>query len=149
MGVVQQPRRPQRAAGYRRILVTVPGDQEHDLGVSLACGLAADGAVVRLVAVVDVPELLPLDARMRAEDRAARRLLDQARNLAERYAVHVTTAVVHAREPGSALAEAARDFRADLLVLETAPAGRRPLARAVEHALRAAPCRVVVVQRPR
>src|SRR3954470_1746873 len=104
MGVVQQPRRPARATGYRRILVTVSGDEPHDLGVSLACGLAADGALVRLVAVVPVPELLPLDAQMRAEDAEAKRLLEHARHAAERYAVRVTTEVVHAREPGSALA---------------------------------------------
>jgi nucleotide-binding universal stress UspA family protein len=148
MGVLQEPRRA-AATGYKRILVTVSGDEPHDVGVSLACGLAADGAVIRLVAVVPVPELLPLDAQMRAEDAEAKRLLEHARHAAERYAVHVTTEVVHAREPGSALAQAARDGAADLLVLDASPHGRRPLAAAIQHVLRAAPCRVVLVQRPR
>jgi nucleotide-binding universal stress UspA family protein len=149
MGILQEPKRASAATGYRRILVTVSGDEPHDLGVSLACGLAADGATLRLVAVVPVPELLPLDAHMRAEDAAASRLLEHARHAAERYAVHVTTEIVHTREPGSALAQAARDTGADLLVLDTSPHGRRPLAAAIQHVLRAAPCRVVLVQRPR
>jgi nucleotide-binding universal stress UspA family protein len=148
MGVVQTPRRPSPVTGYRRILVTVSGDEPHDVGVSLACGLAADGALLQLVAVVEVPELLPLDAQMRAEDAAARRLLEHARQAAERYAVRVTTEVVHAREPGRALAQAAQDSQVDLLVLDTSPHGRRPLASAIQHVLRAAPCRVVLVQRP-
>ena len=134
-------RRP--AVVYRRILVPLVADEESETAVALAAELADDsGSRITAVVVVEVPPALPLDAHMLEEEAAARRILDDAREIAAARGVRIRTQVVRTREAGEAIVAAAEEAEADLIVLH---ARRTPrLGRTVRHVLHHAPCRVLL-----
>jgi nucleotide-binding universal stress UspA family protein len=154
MGLLLRPRpRPvPRKTGFQRILVPVDDDGHPTAAVALACKLAAErGAEVRIVTVVEVPGMLPLDARMDAEELAAHDLLERSRCAAERYGVSVTTEILRGRDAAQAIAEQAGRGDNDLVVIGAAshPRGARSshvLGRTATHVLREAACRVMLVR---
>jgi len=148
--------RPLRTAtGYARVVAAIAADANAETTVDLACRLAAEkGATVHLLTVVEVPELLPIDAHMLAEEEELHALLARCRALADGYGVHVETETRRARVAGDAVVDAAREMGADLVVLGYSSLARKGpganrLGRTAAQVLRAAPCRVSLVRPPR
>lgn len=150
-------RRRLRRAGHglagRQGMVVVPLlEAEHTRhALDLACLLAADrGSSVLLIAPLFVDWELPLDAHFKTEQAALRVELDRERALAESYGISAHGKVVRARhgELGRAVAEAAEDVRASMIVLGAAVESQRrfsqPFSRDVWSVLQDAPCRVMI-----
>jgi len=143
-----------RPLGYRRIVVPISDNAESEKAVDVACRLAAEhGASITLVAVVEVPTLLPIDAHMVEEETHSHRLIERAAAIADSYGVGVTHRILRAREPGRAIVEEAAATNAEILVIG-APRKNGALGRTgvfgttVEHVLKRAPCRVMVIGTP-
>jgi len=148
---VARHRGAQVSRGYRRLLVPMLGNPESERAVQVACRLAAERhAAITVVTVIEVPPLLPLDARMTDEEAEARRLHDRATAIADDYGVAVVSRTVRAREAGAAILEQVEKSDAELVVLGATRklrANKRATAfgRNVQHVLRKAPCRVLLV----
>jgi nucleotide-binding universal stress UspA family protein len=128
---------------------------ESDRAVEVACRLAAErNASVTVVTVIEVPPLLPLDARMDEEEFDARRLHGRAEEIADRYGVPVVARAIRAREAAAAILEQVEAARSELVVVgarRKSRAGKRAPAfgRTVQNVLRKSPCRVLVIAAPR
>jgi basic amino acid/polyamine antiporter, APA family len=158
--VVQQPlaetvRAPAYVLGpsllveYRTILVPVVRTGETEEALVAAARLAAErGATVVVVAVIELPLSLPIDARLEEEQDRAETLLDNAQALVESYGVRAVTRVLRARRAGPAIVEEARRRNAELVVLgapRRAVGGRRRLfGSTVDYVLRESPSRVLI-----
>jgi nucleotide-binding universal stress UspA family protein len=109
------------------------------------------GSTVEALHVISVPLSLALDAELvDAEERAAASIADAA-VLGHEHGVIVEGEVVRARSIGQAILDAARERRADLIVLGSAPRWRRQsrfFSPTVDYVLRRAPCEVMVVAFP-
>jgi len=134
-------RRP--GLSYRRIVVPLVAGEESEAAMALAAELADEqGTSIDAVAAIELPPQLPLEAHMLEEEAAARRILDDAREIAAARGVRIRTQVVRTREAGEAIVAAAEEAEADLIVLH---ARRTPrLGRTVRHVLHHAPCRVLL-----
>jgi nucleotide-binding universal stress UspA family protein len=140
-----------RSLGYRRILVPISENVESEKAMDVACRLAAEhGASITVVAVVEVPPLLPLDAHMVDEEAHAHRVVERATAIADSYGVGIAHRILRAREAARAIVDEAKGARAEILVIG---APRKTGARArngvfgttVEHVLKRAPCRVMLI----
>jgi nucleotide-binding universal stress UspA family protein len=137
--------------GYGRLVVYVDGGEETERAVDVACRLADERAAsVLLLAAVVVPPLLPQDAHMVEEEREARNRLRRAHATADSYGVAAAERVVRTRDAAEAVVDAARASAAKAIVLGTTTSnGRGSAAHAlgtiVEHVLKNADCRVLVV----
>ncbi|HEY8774211.1 MAG TPA: universal stress protein [Gaiellaceae bacterium] len=142
---------PAVSGGYRRLLVPVLGNPESERAVEVACRLAAERrASITAITVIEVPPLLPLDARMTEEEAEARRLHGRATTIADAYGVTVVFRTVRAREAGTAILEELEKSDAELVVIGATRkirANRRTTAfgRNVQHVLMKASCRVLLV----
>ncbi|SRR5712691_821531 len=140
-----------RSLGYRRILVPIAENVESEKAVDTACRLAsARGATITLVAVVEIPPLLPLDAHMLEEEARAHRLLERAGAIADSYGVGVAPCILRERDAARAIVEEAETTRAEILVIGAprkaqAKVGAAVLGTTVEHVLKRASCRVMVI----
>jgi nucleotide-binding universal stress UspA family protein len=140
-----------RSLGYRRILVPLGDNAESEKAMDMACRLA-DGrhASITCVAVVEVPPLLPLDAHMLDEEMRAHQLLDRARAVADSYGVAFSPRTLRSREAARAILDQAAASGAEIIVIG-APRKARPgkgaaaLGTTVEHVLRRATCRIMVM----
>jgi nucleotide-binding universal stress UspA family protein len=137
--------------GYRRLLVPVVANPESAHAVGIACRLAAEShASITALAVVEVPPLLPLDAHMVDVEDEAHRLLERVGATAESYGIGVSQELLRARDAGAAIVRKAARFEIELIVIG-APRRQLLSSRAVsfgstvEHVLKRAPCRVMVV----
>ena len=137
-------------------MVVVPLLDEEYTGhaLDLACRLAADrGARVLLLAPLFVDWELPLDAHFRGEEKMLRVELSRERALAESYGIGAHGEIVRARpgELGRAVAAAAKDVRASLVVvgaaIESQRGFRHPFSRDVWSVLNDAPCPVMIAAR--
>jgi nucleotide-binding universal stress UspA family protein len=137
--------------GYRRLLVPLLEGGEIERAIELACRLASEHASIVLgVAIIEVPPSLPLDAHMREEEAAARRLLERADATASAYGIRFVPKLVRAREGAVEIVDLARREEAELVVLaaerranaRSAVGGLDDTARTV---LTDAPCRVLLV----
>jgi nucleotide-binding universal stress UspA family protein len=141
--------------GFRRLLVPMLDNPESERAVEVACRLAAERhASVTVVTVVEVPPLLPLDARMDEEEDDARRLHRRAEEIADRYAVPVVARTIRAREAAPAILERLERGDFDLVVVGAARRtrarrGAPAFGRTVQNVLRKSPCRVLVIAAPR
>jgi nucleotide-binding universal stress UspA family protein len=140
-----------RSLGYRRILVPVGNNAESEKAMDVACRLA-DGrhASITCVTVVEVPPLLPLDAHMLEEETRAHQLLDRARAVADSYGVACSPRMVRGREAARAILDQAAASGAEIIVIgapRTARAGKgaAALGTTVEHVLKRATCRIMVM----
>jgi nucleotide-binding universal stress UspA family protein len=151
---VFRSRGPAVLRGYRRVLVPVVAKPESHRAVDIACRLAVERrATIAAVAVIEVSPLLPLDAHMFEEEEAARGLLEGASATGDSFGVRVSTRVVRTRDAGNAIVDLAVANRVELLVIgaerkRPGSTGSVVFGRTVEHVLRAAPCRVMVVAAP-
>ena len=154
---------------YARILVPVFGEELDDDIVSTAGQLASDpqsgGATIEAVFVNVIPMSLPLDAQL-PEERVARAeaALQRAKQVGEEYeGVTVNTAQIRGRTEGAAIIAAARDRRAEAIVIGAEPpsrikgggllggiAGARQseLGEVTAYVLEKSPCRVLVTAPP-
>jgi nucleotide-binding universal stress UspA family protein len=139
------------ALGYRRILVPVGGNPESEKAIDVACRMArARSGVITAVAVVEVPPLLPLDAHMLDEEAHAHQLLERASAITASYGVGVSTRRVRARDAAAAILEQAALASSEIIVLgaprkqPTRP-GVSVFGTTVEHVLKRAPCRVMLI----
>lgn len=143
-------------AVFNRILVPVDGSATSDKALDYAVRLAREGrAALRVLHAID--ELAYTGGFEYAGDvalatrGAAQRLLDQAADTVKRAGFTADTQLVEqaGRRLGEAVAEAARDWQADLVVAGTH--GRKGLARALlgsgaEQIVRSCPVPVLVVR---
>jgi nucleotide-binding universal stress UspA family protein len=140
-----------RSLGYRRILVPVGDNAESEKAMDVACRLA-DGrhASITCVSVVEVPPLLPPDAHMLDEEARAHRLLERARAVADSYGVAFLPRMVRGREAARAILDQAAATEAELIVMGAprkarAGKGAAALGATVEHVLKRATCRIMVM----
>jgi nucleotide-binding universal stress UspA family protein len=141
-----------RALGYRRILVPVGDNAESEKAMDLACRLAEGRhASITCVSVVEVPQLLPLDAYMVDEETRVHQLLERARAVADSYGVAFSPRMVRGREAARAILDQATATEAELIVIgaprkERAGKGAAALGTTVEHVLKRATCRIMVIE---
>jgi nucleotide-binding universal stress UspA family protein len=139
--------------GYRRVLVPIADNPESEKAMDAACRIAADrSGVITAVAVVEVPATLPLDAYMTEEESHADQVLGRARAIADSYGVGVSLRRVRAREAASGILEQAALNACEIIVLG-ARLRQRPtrgliFGGTVEHVLKRAPCRVMLIAAP-
>jgi basic amino acid/polyamine antiporter, APA family len=135
-----------RALGFRHLLVPVADNVESEQAMDAACRLAADrGATIATIAVIEVLPVLPLDAHMTDEEAAAHRLLERAAAVADSYGVAVASRIVRARSTGEAIVAESERERTELIVIGAPRKRRRAFGSTVEHVLRKARCRVLVI----
>jgi nucleotide-binding universal stress UspA family protein len=147
-------RRPTVLRGYRRLLVPVVANAESARAVGIACRLAAeDHASITALAVIEVPPLLPIDAHMADVEDEAFRLLERVGVTGDAYGIEVAKRLFRARDAGAAIVQQAVTFGIELIVIG-APRRRLQSSQAVvfgstvEHILKDAPCRVMVIATP-
>src|SRR5262245_25112629 len=150
-GRLRTHRKPRVLDGYRRLLVPVADNAESEEAIDVASRLAAEhGSSLTILAVVEVPPLLPVDAHMRAEEAGAHALLRRAAAVAERYGVSVSLETARGRDAGTAIVSELfhRDIELVVMGAPRRPGSRRSVAifgHTVEHVLKHAPCRVMIV----
>ena len=157
---------------YENILVPVFGTPLDDDIVSTA-GRLADAAdtsgesapKLEVIYVLALPLTVPLDAPPpREQAERASRALERAKDVGEEYeTVEVGTAVVRSRSTGAGIVQAARERRAQVIVMGAEPptrvrggailggrGGARPqeIGPVTEYVLRRAPCRVLLTAPP-
>jgi nucleotide-binding universal stress UspA family protein len=138
-----------RAFGFRKLLVPVADNVESERAMDAACRLAADrGAAVAAVNVIEVPPVLPLDSHMTAEEAAAHRLLERAAAVADSYGVTVAPRILRGRSAADAIVAQAEQRHTELVVIGAPRKRRRAFGSTVEHVLKNAPCRVLVIAEP-
>jgi APA family basic amino acid/polyamine antiporter len=140
---------PSLTIEYRSIVVPVTRSPESEEALVAAARVAAERrARVAVVAVLEVPLSLAVDADMPDEEREANELLDDARALVEEYGVRTSTRLVRARRAGPALVEEAGRLGAELIVVgaerRTAARGAPVFGKTVDYVLKASPVRVLV-----
>jgi nucleotide-binding universal stress UspA family protein len=137
--------------GFRRLLVPLGDNVESERAVDTACRLASEhGASITAVRAVEIASLLPLDAHMTEEEDQAHRLLDRAAAIAELYGLKVSTCVPHTRDAAAAIVNQAAAEAIELIVIGAprkagASRGTAVFGGTVEHVLKKAPCRVMVI----
>ena len=135
--------------GHRSILVPLGVNSESEIAFDVACRLAAERRCsLTAIAVVEMPAVLPVDAHMEEEERAARRLLDHAACIGDSYGLDVTQRLVRAREAATAIVEEASARNTELIVLGTSRKHGRPFGRTAEAVLKGARCRVMLIAPP-
>jgi basic amino acid/polyamine antiporter, APA family len=140
-------------AEFSRVLVPMKlGDIGEEM-VATAVALAKERAArVEAIFVVRVPREFPLEGPLPPEVAERAELsLEEARALGEDNDVVVETETIRARSIGHAIVEEASRRDADLIVLGSSPRWRRQsrfFSPTVDHVLRHAPCRVLVVAFP-
>ncbi len=141
---------PSLSIHYRTIIVPVLRTAESEEALVAAARLAAERrSRIVLVAVLEVPLELPLDASMPEEERAEN-VLDSAQALLESYGVRALTRLVRARSAGPAIVEEAEHRNAELIILGAARKSRdkrrgRIFGKTVDYVLKTSPARVLVV----
>jgi len=109
------------------------------------------GSVITALHVVRVPLDKPLDAELVEAEERAEASLAEAKLLAAELGVTVDGVVVRARAIGEAIVDVAVEQNADLIVMGSSPRWRRQsrfFSPTVDHALRHAPCEVMVIAYP-
>jgi nucleotide-binding universal stress UspA family protein len=129
--------------GFHRILVPVVSSKEAERAVDLACRLASTRhGVITLLAVVEVPPLLPLDAHMADEEQLAHRLLERMSAIVDSYDIGLARHTTRSRDVAAAIVAEAEAANSELIII-AAVAGKT-----AEHVLRHARCRVMLVGEP-
>jgi len=136
-----------------RILVPLLSKSEAtDRIVALAAQMARSrNGNVELLAVLEVPFTLPLDARVEEDEKHALETLDRAEHVAKQ---SITATAVHkrilkARNAGPAIVREAESGAADLILMANTPVRVRgnmqPINPAAEYVMKNAPCEVLVL----
>ena len=141
---------PALALEYRRLLVPVVAGSPSDEAIDVACGLAAErGARITALSVYRGAARAAALRGARGRRAAAHRELAAARAIGESYRPGVLERLARARSAGEAIVQEAERRACEIIVLG-APRrgegrrGRGVFGATVDHALRNAPCRVLV-----
>jgi nucleotide-binding universal stress UspA family protein len=135
----------------RLILVPTIGAAYSQRGVELACRLAQEhGAEILLVYIVEVPRTLPLGAVLPEAEQEAEEALKTASEVVMLHNLPVDTYVQRAREAGDGIISAAKDRRADLIVMGIASRSHAShlWGRTADALLHRAPCEVIFDKLP-
>jgi nucleotide-binding universal stress UspA family protein len=128
----------------------------------LHCGEATDRIVAlsaqmvrarngsaELLAVIEVPFMLPLDARVEEDEKRANDALDRAETVARQTVANVNKRILKARNAGAAIVHEAERQRADLILMANMPVRVRgnvqQIDPAVDYVMKNAPCEVLVL----
>jgi nucleotide-binding universal stress UspA family protein len=102
-----------------------------------------------LLAVIEVPFMLPLDARVEDDEKRANEMLDRAEAIARQTVANVSKRILKARDPGAAIVHEAETQAVDLILMANTPVRVRgslqQINPAVEYVMRNAPCEVLVL----
>jgi len=135
----------------RLILVPTTGTAHSQRGVEFACRLAQEqGGEILLLYVIEVPRSLQLDMPLRQADEEARAALETASQVVAMHNLPVRAVVRRAREAGAGIIEAAKEHRADLIVLSIGPrkGAARGWGRTAEALLTRSPVEVIFNKMP-
>ena len=118
--------------------------------VALAAQMARQrNGNVELLAVIEVPFTLPLNARVEQDEKRALEVLDHAESVAMRIAVKIHKRILKARTAGLAIVREAEEQAVDLILIANAPVRVRgnvqQIDPTVEYVMRNAPCEVLVL----
>lgn len=140
-------------SNLRHILVPLLSESDVvDRIVAIAAQMAQyrDGHV-ELLAVIEVPFMLPLNAYVEEDQRQALALLNRAEVIAQRYTSNLTKRILKARLAGAAIVREAEERPIDMILIANNPARMRgsmqQLDPAVEYVLRNAPCEVLLLSK--
>jgi nucleotide-binding universal stress UspA family protein len=126
--------------------VPVVDSAESERAMDVACRLADDRrASIAILHVVEIPPLLPIGAHMTAEMQAAHRLLERMAAVADTYGVAVAPRILQDRVAGEAIVGFAARQETELIVLGARRKRQKPFGSTVEHVLRKAECRVLMI----
>jgi basic amino acid/polyamine antiporter, APA family len=147
--------RPERPVGfvevtYHSALVPILGTAVDNEAMARTAKLVGPDAAVEAIYVLKVPEELPLDGGLEAEEREARRVLEVARMQAKVAGCRVRCRLIRTRNPGRAIVDEAKERRSDLIYMSTehAPSEERLLGPTIRYVLAHRPCRVVIEHDP-
>jgi nucleotide-binding universal stress UspA family protein len=116
------------------------------------------GGNVELLAIIEVPFTLPLNARVEEDEKRALELLDRAESVAKRSVtgmnkIGVNKHILKARDAGSAVVREAELQATDLILMANTPVRIRgnvqQINPAVEYIMKNAPCEVLVLSQGR
>ncbi len=134
-----------------RILVPLIRKSEFtDRLVALAAQMVRprDGQV-ELLAVIEVPFMLPLDAHVEEDEQRALEALDSAEEIARRVTTRVTKRILKARQAGVAIVREAEERATDMILMANSPArirgGTQQVDPAVEYVMKNAPCEMLIL----
>ena len=118
--------------------------------VALAAQMARQrNGHVELLAVIEVPFTLPLNARVEQDEKRALEVLDHAESVAMRIAVKIHKRILKARTAGLAIVREAEEQAVDLILIANTPVRVRgnvqQIDPTVEYVMRNAPCEVLVL----
>lgn len=134
-----------------RILVPLLKKNETtDRTVALAAQMARHrNGNVEVLAVLEVPFTLPLDARVEEDERHALELLDCAESVAMQSATKLKKRILKARNAGAAIVREAEEKAVDLIIIANTPVRVRGNVQQIdpvaEYVMRNAPCEVLVL----
>ena len=145
-------RDPARRVEYDRILVPVTASPASERAVTTAAMLASERkGIVTLLNVIEVPKELPLDALFPDEEHTSQATLSHATAILERYGVKAITRTVHATTAATAILDIAAEQQTQIIIMGTERRTHRQrtaIGSNVEHVLKRAPCRVMIVGTP-
>lgn len=138
-----------------RILVPLLNRNEAtDRIVALATQMALQrNGHVDVLAVIEVPFTLPLDAQVKEDEKLALEALDRAKSVAERCGVRngskITKRILKARNAGTAIVREAEEQAVDLVLMANTSVRVRgnmqQVDPVVEYVMKNAPCEVLVL----
>lgn len=140
-----------------RILVPVLGKNEAtDRIVALATQMARQrNGHVDILAVIEVPFTLPINAHVEEDEKHALELLERAESVAAqcgtRNGTRVSRRILKARNAGSAIVREAEEQAVDVILMANSPVRVRGAMQqvdpAVDYVMKNAPCEVLVLSR--
>lgn len=136
----------------KRILVGLKTLDSTDGLVDLACRLGARGASLRLVHVIELPDITPLNAEVPGVDAAAARIIAKGKRAARRSKMKAGAFVFRAHNAASALLDEMKQSKIELAVLgyhHRQALGEIILGSTARHVAQHAPCHVVLSIPPR
>ncbi len=102
---------------YEGILVPTMGELEAEM-IQTACKIAQrDKSNVIALYVIEVPMVLPLDAKIPAEEEKAQKVMDQAELIGKEYGIQINTRIIQTRTAGKAIVDEAKKMNASLILL--------------------------------
>lgn len=131
----------------KRILVGLKTlEQAADLA-ELACCVAARGATLHLVHVIELPDPTPLDAVVPDLEALAKKILNAAERVAKRNRMKVHRLIIRAHSAGSAVIDELKDKKIQLAVLgyhHKETLRERIFGTTAQHLAQHAPCDVLL-----
>ena len=137
---------------FGKILVPVTGSEADEEAIKLACRLGKKNkGKIRVIYVITIKRIMPLDAEIESEIRKAEDILDQMERVAEEENYVAETELLQAREAGLTIVEEAVEQKVDLILMGVKYKrrfGQFSLGNTVLYVLKNASCRVILCHQP-